>query len=47
MTDGNRQYGAQDEFEFRDNTFQGPFQTEGVQHIYYGAPPATPQPRKW
>lgn len=47
MTEGNRQYGAQDEFGFRDNTFQGPFQTEGVQHIYYGAPPATLQPRKW
>ncbi|MGW4563231.1 hypothetical protein ACWEN3_12740 [Streptomyces sp. NPDC004561] len=48
MTDGNRQHGARDEFEFRDNTFQGPFQTEGVQYIHYhGAPPATPQTRKW
>ncbi|MFE2103548.1 hypothetical protein ACFW9W_42395, partial [Streptomyces sp. NPDC059468] len=32
---------------FRDNTFHGPFQTEGVQNNYYTAPPATPQTRKW
>ncbi|GGO94722.1 hypothetical protein [Wenjunlia tyrosinilytica] len=48
MTDDNRQYGAQDDFAFRDNTFQGPFQTEGVQNIhYYSVPPAKPQARKW
>ncbi|MGW3118510.1 hypothetical protein ACWDBW_15465 [Streptomyces sp. NPDC001107] len=48
MTDDNRQYGPQDDFAFRDNTFQGPFQTAGFQTInYFSAPPATPQPRKW
>lgn len=48
MTDDNRPYGAQDNFAYRENTFQGPFQEEGVQHIhYYSSPPATPQARKW
>lgn len=48
MTDDNRPYGAQDDFAFRDNTFHGPFQTEGVQNIhYYSPPPPTPQARKW
>lgn len=48
MTDGHRPHGAPDEFEFRGNSFQGPFQADGVQHIHYhGAPAAPPRAPKW
>ncbi|MFE3682163.1 hypothetical protein ACFXPM_02855 [Streptomyces sp. NPDC059095] len=54
MTDGNRWPGGhegQDAIRFHDNSFRGPVQAEGVQHInYYSGPPEhTPkQPKqKW
>ncbi|MER8012504.1 hypothetical protein [Streptomyces sp. NPDC094149] len=48
MSDDNRPYGAHDDVAFRDNTFGGPVQGEGVQYNqYYSAPPPPPPPRTW
>ncbi|GHB78132.1 hypothetical protein GCM10010331_77240 [Streptomyces xanthochromogenes] len=48
MTDGSQRPDGHDAFQFHDNSFRGPFQTEGVQHNnYYSGPTAGPPKQKW